>query len=424
VTKSETSVRAAYQEARDYFAAIGVDVDVALARVDAVPISMHCWQGDDVRGFETAAGELTGGIQVTGNHPGRARTPAELRADLDVAMSLIPGAKRLNLHAIYLEADHPVGRDEIEPEHFRNWVEWAKAGNIGLDFNPTCFSHPLSADNSTLSSPDAGVRRFWIDHCKASRKVSESFGRALGTPSVMNIWVPDGSKDLPTDRFTPRLRLRDALDDILATPIDKAFHKDAVEGKLFGIGAEAYTVGSNEFYLAYAAKRGTMLCLDAGHFHPTEVVSDKLSAVLALVDEVLLHVSRPMRWDSDHVVLFDDETQAIANEIVRGDVTDRVAIGLDYFDASINRVAAWVIGTRNMRKALLKAFLEPRAALRAAEAEGDFGTRLALFEEHKSSPWPAIWDHYCLTRGVPVGSRWLDVVKAYERKVLIEREAA
>ncbi|TBW41384.1 L-rhamnose isomerase [Siculibacillus lacustris] len=424
MTITETSVRAAYQAARDRFAAGGIDVDAALARLDGVPISMHCWQGDDVRGFETAAGELTGGIQVTGNHPGRAATPGQLRADLDLAMSLIPGPKRLNLHAIYLEADRPVGRDEIEPVHFRNWVDWARARGIGLDFNPTCFSHPLSADNRTLSHPDAGIRRFWIDHCKASRRVSESFGRALGTPSVMNIWIPDGSKDLPADRFSPRLRLRDALDEILATPIDKAFHKDAVEGKLFGIGAEAYTVGSNEFYLAYAAARGTMLCLDAGHFHPTEVVSDKLSAVLALVDEVLLHVSRPMRWDSDHVVLFDDETQAIASEIVRGDVTDRVAIGLDYFDASINRIAAWVIGTRNMRKALLKALLEPRAALRAAEAAGDFATRLALFEEHKSGPWTAVWDHYCLSRGVPVGGRWLDVVKAYEAKILSEREAA
>ncbi|MDR3372736.1 MAG: L-rhamnose isomerase [Ancalomicrobiaceae bacterium] len=418
---TDKTLQAAFDRATDYFSATGVDVAAVLSRLDAVPISLHCWQGDDVRGFEDPNAVLTGGIQVSGNYPGRARTPAELRADLDLAMSQIPGTLRLNLHASYLEAAEKVERDAIEPKHFQNWIDWAKAKGIGLDFNPTLFSHPLAADNRTLSHPDAGIRRFWIDHCKASRRVSEHFGRSLGTPSVMNIWIPDGSKDLPADRFTPRIRLRDALDDILSAPISKALHKDAVEGKLFGIGAEAYTVGSNEFYLAYAAKRGTMLCLDAGHFHPTEVVSDKLSAVLALVDEVLLHVSRPMRWDSDHVVLLDDETQAIASELVRGDVLGRVAIGLDFFDASINRIAAWVVGTRNMRKALLRAMLEPRAALLEAEARDDATFRMALFEEHKSSPWAAVWDYYCASRNAPVGLTWFNAVKTYEQDVLAKR---
>ena len=418
---TDHTIRAAFDQASDYFAATGVDAAAALRRLDDVPISLHCWQGDDVRGFENPNAGLTGGIQVSGNYPGRARTPIELRADLDQAMSLIPGKLRLNLHAIYLEADAPVDRDAIEPKHFQNWVNWAKAKGVGLDFNPTFFSHPLSADNRTLSHPDPGVRRFWIDHCKASRKVSEYFGRSLGTPSVMDIWIPDGAKDFPADRFGPRNRLRDALDEALAEPISKAFHKDAVEGKLFGIGAEAYTVGSNEFYLAYAATRGCMLCLDAGHFHPTESVSDKLSAALAFVDELLLHVSRPMRWDSDHVVLLDDETQAIANELVRGDVLGRVAIGLDFFDASINRIAAWVIGARSMRKALLKAMLEPREALRDAEARDEGALRMALFEEHKSSPWGAVWDYYCESRNAPVGMKWFEAVATYERDALSRR---
>ncbi|MGJ4952851.1 L-rhamnose isomerase [Bradyrhizobium sp. HKCCYLS20291] len=418
---TDQTVEKAFAQAQAHFAATGVDVEAALARLDQVAVSLHCWQGDDVRGFENPEAALTGGIQVSGNYIGRARTPDELRADLDLAMSLIPGRLRLNLHAIYLDTDEKVRRDEIQPKHFQSWVDWASRKDIGLDFNPSCFSHPLSADNLTLSHPDPGIRRFWIDHCKASRRVSEHFGRSLGSPSVMNIWVPDGTKDYPADRFGPRARLRDALDEVLAEPISRAFHKDAVEGKLFGIGAEAFTVGSNEFYLAYAVKRGTLLCLDAGHFHPTEVISDKLSAVLSLVDEVLLHVSRPMRWDSDHVVLLDDETQAIANELVRGDVLHRVAIGLDFFDASINRIAAWVIGTRNMKKALLKAMLEPRAALLEAEAHGDGTRRMALFEEHRSSPWGAVWDYFCLTRGAPVGLRWLDRVKAHERDVLVHR---
>ena len=415
-----TSVQTAYTLARERFATLGVDTDAALARLDRIPISMHCWQGDDVRGFEDPTRQLSGGIQANGNYLGRARTADELRADLELAMAQIPGAKRLNLHAIYLESPKKVDRDAILPEHFQRWVDWAKEKSLGLDFNPTCFSHPKSDDNRTLSHPDAAIRRFWIDHCKACRKISEHFGRSLGTPSVMNIWVPDGSKDIPVDRYTPRKLLMESLDEIIAEPISREFHKDAVEGKLFGIGAESYTVGSNEFYMAYATSRKIMLCLDAGHFHPTEVVSDKLSAALAFIDEVLLHVSRPVRWDSDHVVLLDDETQAIANELVRGNVLSRVAIGLDYFDPSINRIVAWVIGTRNMRKALLRALLETPHLLEA-ERNGDLSARLALMEEHKSTPWPAVWDFYCESRDVPVGSAWLDRVKAYEKDVLSNR---
>jgi len=415
------SAGSAYALAREAFAAIGVDTEAALARLDGIPISMHCWQGDDVRGFENPQGPLTGGIQTTGNYPGRARSADELRADVEVAMAQIPGPKRFNLHAIYLEADRRIERSEIRPEHFQRWVDWAKERGLGLDFNPSCFSHPLSDQNMTLSHPDPAIRRFWIDHCKASRAVSAHFGRSLGTPSIMDIWIPDGSKDQPFDRFGPRRRLMEALDEIISVPIPREIHRDAVEGKLFGIGAESYTVGSNEFYLAYATSRKTMLCLDTGHFHPTEVVSDKVSAVLGFVDGILLHISRSVRWDSDHVVLLDDETQAIASELVRGGALDRIAVALDFFDASINRVAAWVIGTRNLRKALLRALLEPTARLAEAEARWDHTARLAMFEEQKSMPWAAVWDHYCERQGVPVGLGWLDAVRAHEREVLDRR---
>jgi len=417
------SAHAAYASARDAFAEIGVDTEACLDRLDRIPLSIHCWQGDDVHGFEDPDAALTGGIQASGNYPGRARNAEQLRADLDVAMAQIPGAKRLNLHAIYLESARPVRRDEILPEHFRGWVQWAKQNKLGLDFNPTCFSHKLSEQGFTLSHPDAAVRRFWIDHCKASRRVSASFGEALGSASVMDIWAPDGFKDQPADKYAPRRRLMESLDAIIAEPLPKAFHRDAVEGKLFGIGAESCTIGSNEFYLAYAVSRKILLCLDAGHFHPTESIADKLSAVLPFIDEMLLHVSRPVRWDSDHVVLLDDETQAIANELVRGDVLDRVHIGLDYFDASINRLAAWVIGARNMRKALLRALLEPRKLLRQAESNWDFTTRLVLFEEQKSMPWSAVWDHYCASRDVPVGLQWLDTIKRYETSTFAKRDA-
>jgi L-rhamnose isomerase len=419
----QPSIDRAYQLAREAYAAIGVNVEAALVRLDRIPISLHCWQGDDVRGFEDPDAPLTGGIQSTGNYPGRARTPDELRADAELAMAQIPGPKRFNLHAIYLDSERRVARNEIGPEHFQRWVDWAKAEGIGLDFNPSCFSHPLSEGNQTLSHPDPNIRRFWVEHCKACRTISSHFGRSLGTPSVMNIWVPDGSKDQPLDRFAPRQRLIESLDEIIAVPLPREHHRDAVEGKLFGIGAEAYTVGSHELYLAYAISRRLMLCLDAGHFHPTELVSDKLSAVLPFLDGLLLHVTRPVRWDSDHVVLLDDETQAISFELVRGGILDRVQIGLDFFDASINRVAAWVIGTRNMRKALLRSLLEPSATIREAEARGDTTARLAWFEELKSMPWGAVWDYYCESRGVPVGLGWLDRVRAYERDIATRRAA-
>ncbi|AFE60122.1 L-rhamnose isomerase [Rahnella aquatilis HX2] len=416
-----SSIDQAWTLAKERFAQLGIDAEAAIKQLDTLPVSIHCWQGDDVAGFENPEGNLTGGIQATGNYPGKARNAQQLRADLELAISMIPGPNRLNLHAIYLESDKPVARNEIEPKHFTGWGDWAKKNKLGLDFNPSCFSHPLSADGFTLSHANPEIRQFWIEHCQASRRVSASFGRALGTPSVMNIWVPDGMKDITVDRLAPRQRLMSALDEVISEKFDITEHIDAVESKLFGIGSESYTVGSNEFYLGYAASRGTALCLDAGHFHPTEVISDKISAAMLYVPRLLLHVSRPVRWDSDHVVLLDDETQAIASEIVRHDLFNRVHIGLDFFDASINRIAAWVIGTRNMKKALLKALLEPTDLLKKLEAEGDYTARLALLEEQKSLPWQAVWDMYCQRHDVPVGGQWLDTVRHYETSVLAKR---
>ncbi|WP_145529180.1 L-rhamnose isomerase [Yersinia alsatica] len=415
------SIEQAWELAKQRFAAVGVDVDAALTRLDTLPVSMHCWQGDDVTGFENPDAVLTGGIQATGNYPGKARNAAELRSDLELALTLIPGPKRLNLHAIYLESDTPVARNKIEPRHFNHWVEWAKKHHLGLDFNPSCFSHPLSADGFTLSHADPKIRQFWIEHCQASRRVSAYFGEQLGTASVMNIWIPDGMKDTPIDRLAPRQRLLSALDEVISEKLNPAHHIDAVESKLFGIGAESYTVGSNEFYMGYAASRQTALCLDAGHFHPTEVISDKISSAMLYVPRLLLHVSRPVRWDSDHVVLLDDETQAIASEIIRHNLFDRVHIGLDFFDASINRIAAWVIGTRNMKKALLRALLEPTEMLRQLELRGDYTARLALLEEQKSLPWQAVWEGYCQRNDVPVDARWLDAVREYEQQILSQR---
>ena len=420
---TEIGIESAYEIARERFAAIGVDCEAAIHAVDEIPISIQCWQGDDVKGFENPEGELTGGIRASGNYPGRARTPGELRSDLEVAFAQIPGRKRLSLHAIYLESAKPVERDAIGPEHFAGWVRWAKAQGIGLDFNPTLFSHPLSAQNLTLTHPDAAIRNFWIQHCIRSREISEYFSLELSSPCVMNIWIPDGDKDLPVDRFGPRRRLVESLDAILAMPSGK-LHKVAVEGKLFGIGTESFTAGSNDFYLAYAATRKILLCLDAGHFHPTESIADKISTALQFLDEILLHVSRPVRWDSDHVVLLDEATTAIAQEIVRGNAIQRVNIGLDFFDASINRVAAWVIGARNVRKALLQALLEPRAKMLAAEARFDATERLALLEEQKSMPWQAVWEHYCFSRSVSPGIEWLTRVRAYEKDVLNKRASA
>ena len=419
---TDQAIEQSYRLAVERYAALGVDVEAAADRLGRVAVSVHCWQGDDVLGFEGTGEALSGGIAVTGNYPGRARTVAELRSDLDQAYALIPGKHRLNLHASYGEfGGRRVDRDAVQPEHFAGWADWAKDRGLGVDFNPTFFSHPKAADGYTLAHPDPEVRRFWVEHGVACRAIGAMFGRELGTACVTNIWVPDGSKDIPVDRKGPRERLAQSLDAILARSIDPALNRDAVEAKLFGLGSEAYVVGSHEFYLGYALTRSTLLCLDAGHFHPTEVISDKISSVLHWLDEVLLHVSRGVRWDSDHVVTLTDELQAIAAEAVRGDYLDRVRFGLDYFNATINRVAAWVVGTRTLLKGLMIALLEPANLLRRYESEGDLTARLALMEEAKALPWGAVWDHHCLTHGVPVGRDWLDVVRRYESDVLARR---
>jgi L-rhamnose isomerase len=418
---SDKKVEQAYQLARECYAELGVDTDKAMEKLSQIPISLHCWQGDDVGGFENPETGLDGGIAVTGNYPGKARTPDELRTDLDKTLSLIPGKHRLNLHAIYLDTDRKVERNEIEPEHFATWVQWAKANGLGMDFNGTYFSHPKADSGFTLSSADDSLRQFWIEHGICCRRIGAYMGKELGTPCVTNVWIPDGYKDIPVDRLAPRLRLADSLDKIFAEKIDKALHLDAVESKLFGIGAESYTVGSHEFYMGYATSRQTLLCLDAGHYHPTEVISEKISSVLMFVPELLLHVSRPVRWDSDHVVILDDELRAIAQELVRSGKLDKVHIGLDFFDASINRIAAWVIGTRCMIKALLIALLEPTDTLRQFETEGDFTSRLAMLEELKTLPYGAVWDYYCAKSEVPIGASWLAEAKTYEKNVLAKR---
>lgn len=416
------NIEQAYQLARDQYSEWGVDTESAIKQLARIPISMHCWQGDDVSGFENPDGELTGGIAVTGNYPGKARTPDQLRADLDQAMALIPGAHRLNLHASYADTGGKrVERDELQPEHFHSWIDWAKQKEIGLDFNPTFFSHSKSADGFTLSHQDNGIRQFWIEHGICCRRIAAAMGKALQNPCITNFWMPDGSKDTPIDRKGPRERLAASLDTIFAESIDPKLNKDAVECKLFGLGSESYVVGSHEFYLGYAVRNKKLLCLDAGHFHPTEVISDKISAVLQWVDEVLLHVSRGVRWDSDHVVTFTDELQAIMQEIVRGGYLERVHVGLDFFDASINRIAAWVIGTRATSRALLQALLEPTSLLRKFEEEGNLTARLAMLEEIKNLPASAVWDYYCQTNEVPVGRAWLDEVQTYEKQILSKR---
>lgn len=416
-----SSTTKAYELAKELYASIGVDTDKAIERLEKIPVSMHCWQGDDVRGFENPDGDLTGGIQTTGNYPGRATTIAELRADFEKAISLIPGKKRMNLHAIYLDAQgEKVDRDQIEPKHFASWVDWAKKTGVMLDFNPTCFSHPLSASGFTLSSADEGIRAFWIEHCKRSRIIAEYFGRELGETACTNHWIPDGFKDIPVDRYAWRERLIDSYDKIFAGQ-DTKLNLNSVESKVFGIGAESCTIGSLEMCLGYAVKNNIMLTLDTGHFHPTEVVSDKISSALLFLNDVMLHVSRPVRWDSDHVVIFDDELKYISQEIIRGNFEKRVHIGLDFFDASINRIAAWVIGTRNMQKALMYALLEPTEKLRKLEVEGDYTSRLALLEEYKSYPFAAVWDYYCEKNNVPVRDAWLTEVKKYEADVLSKR---
>ena len=416
-------IEQAYSLAAEQYAGIGVDVEQALKLLAQLQISLHCWQGDDVKGFESGDGDLDGGLAVTGNYIGRARTPDELRADFEMALSAIPGRHRLNLHAIYADSAGPgVDRDALEPAHFQGWFDWARQRGIGIDFNPTFFAHPLAADGFTLSHQDRAKRQFWIEHGKACRRIGAAFGHALQSPCVTNVWIPDGYKDTPVDRAGPRERLSEALDAIFAEQLPPAHNLDSVEAKLFGIGSESYVVGSHEFYLGYAITRKKLLCLDAGHFHPTEVISDKISSVMLYLDEILLHLSRGVRWDSDHVVTLTDELRAIAEEIARGDRWKRIHVGLDFFDASINRVAAWVIGARCMLKALLLALLQPQAKMQEHEVAGDFTTRLALQEELKTMPAGAVWDYYCLVNQVPVGPAWLEKIKQYESDVLIERD--
>jgi len=414
---------AVYQAARERYAELGVDTEAALERLARIPISLHCWQGDDVGGFEGDGGELGGGLAVTGNHPGKARNPDELRRDLEKVYSLLPGRHRLNLHAIYGEfGGRRVDRDAIGPEHFQGWIDWAKSQRLGMDFNPSYFSHPKAADGFTLAHADDGIRGFWIEHGKRCREIGEAIGSALGSPCVNNVWIPDGWKDQTADRLAPRRRLEASLDEIFAAPLEH--NRDAVECKLFGIGSESYVVGSHEFYLGYAVKRQMMLCLDAGHFHPTESVADKISAVMLHLPELLFHISRGVRWDSDHVVVLDDPTLDMMRELVRGGFLDRTHIGLDFFDASINRVAAWVIGTRAVIKALLIALLEPASKLRELELDGDLTGRLALQEDLKTMPFGAVWEECCRRAGVPGAHAWLEEVRAYEREVLAAREGA
>jgi L-rhamnose isomerase len=410
-----------YNSARERYEELGVDTEQALTRLSTISISLHCWQGDDVGGFENMGESLGGGLAVTGNHPGKARTPGELRADLDRALSLVPGKHRLNLHSFYAETGgKQVDRNELKAEHFANWIDWARKGGVGLDFNPTFFSHPKAADGFTLSHRDKSIRQFWIEHGIACREIGAAMGKALGKTCITNVWIPDGYKDTPADRKAPRERLTSSLDAIFKKPLSPTLNLDSVEPKLFGIGSESYVVGSHEFYLGFAISRQKLLTLDAGHYHPTESISDKISSVLQFLPEILLHVSRGVRWDSDHVVTLTDDLHAIAREIVANGYSERVHIGLDYFDASINRIAAWVIGTRNMLRALLVALLEP-PGIKEVEVAGDHTARLALQEEAKALPFGAVWDRYCEMKDVPVGERWLREVKAYENSVLAKR---
>ncbi|EGO65541.1 L-rhamnose isomerase [Acetonema longum] len=409
-----------FESAKELYKAIGVDVDTALKKLAGIRISLHCWQGDDVSGFENRSA-LSGGIAATGNYPGKARNPDELMADIDQALQLIPGKHKLNLHASYAITDEKVDRDQLKPRHFDQWLQFARERGLGLDFNPTLFSHPKAADGLTLSHPDREIRRFWIEHCKASRKIAAYFGKELGSVALNNIWIPDGYKDVPADRFTPRQRLQESLDEIFSEKLDEKYIADSVESKVFGIGVESYTVGSHEFYLNYAARNHVLCLLDNGHYHPTETVSDKIPSMLLFYERLALHVTRPVRWDSDHVVLFDDETREIAKEIVRCDALDRVFIGLDFFDASINRISAWVVGMRNMQKALLFALLLPHEKLKALQNEGNFTELMALQEELKLYPAGDVWNHFCETHNVPPMQDWIKVVQGYEKNVLAKR---
>jgi L-rhamnose isomerase len=416
-------VEQAYELAREQYASVGVDTDGAIKKLDSVVISMHCWQADDVGGFEKPDATLGGGgIQVTGNYPGKARTIAELRQDIDKVMTLLPGKQRLNLHAIYGDfGGQLVERDQIEVKHFKSWIDWAKGHNTGLDFNPTCFSHPYADDGFTLSSKNEKHRKFWIDHVKCTRAIGAEMGKQLGTPTINNIWIPDGAKDVPVDRFTHRALLKDSLDQIFAENLPAEHLLDAIECKLFGIGSEAMVVGSHEFYMGYAIKNNKLLCLDNGHFHPTEQVGDKISSILQFIDRILLHVTRGVRWDSDHVVVFNEEIQLIAQEIVRCNALNRVNIGLDFFDASINRIGAYVSGVRATQQAFLYALLEPFSTLKQYEEEGRLFERMAMLEILKSMPFGAVYNYYCLSNDMPVAEEYIREVQQYEKEVLSKR---
>ncbi len=417
------NIQKAYELAKEQYAELGVDVEDALKKLEDFPISLHCWQADDVGGFETPDAELSGGgIQATGNYPGKARNIEEHRMDIEKSMSLIPGKQRLNMHAFYGDfKGEVVDRDQIETKHFDSWIDWAKDMGIGMDFNCSCFSHPNAADNMTLAHKDQGIRDFWIEHTKRCRQISVDMGKALGTPCIHNIWIPDGSKDIPVDRYTHRALLKDSLDQIFAEKLPGEHLKDAIESKLFGIGVESMTVGSADFYLGYAVQNQTLICLDSGHFHPTEQVGDKISACLLFVPEILLHVTRPVRWDSDHVVTINDDTLLIAQEIVRCNALDRVHMGLDFFDASINRIGAYVVGTRAAMQAMLIALLEPKKQLLDYENNGQFFERLAMLELQKSKPWGAVWDYWCLQQDVPVSQDYIADIQQYEKEVLSKR---
>jgi len=418
----EQQIKQAFEFAKARYTEFGVDVDKAISELDKLSISLHCWQADDVKGFEISEGDLTGGIQATGNYPGSSRTIEELRADIEKVLTLIPGKHRLNLHAIYGDfAGEFVDRDQIEPKHFQSWIDWANKVGVKLDFNSTFFSHPKSESGFTLSSPDKAIQSFWMEHLRRCRYIAAEIGRQQGSACIHNIWIPDGSKDRTVNRFGYRENLKYALDTVLAEKIDTRYLVDCIESKLFGIGLESYTVGSHEFYLAYGAKNNMVVTLDAGHFHPTEVISDKISSLLLFVPEIMLHVSRPVRWDSDHVVILDDELQHLTQEIVRANALDRVHVGLDYFDASINRIGAYVIGVRATQKAFLQAFLEPITQLRIFEANGQNFERLALLEEAKSLPWAAVYDYYCLKKGVAAGEVYMADIQQYEKDTTSKR---
>jgi len=421
--KNEKSIEQLYLKAKELYAELGIDTDEVLKKLDDIKISLHCWQADDVGGFETPDSELSGGgIQVTGNYPGKARTIEQLRSDLEKVMSLLPGKQRLNLHAIYGDFQgEKVDRDQIEVKHFQSWIDWAKKLNIGIDFNPTCFSHPYADDGFTLACKNEEHRKFWIEHVKRTREIAAEIGKQLGTPCINNIWIPDGSKDIPVDRYAHRSLLKESLDEIFKTDYPKNYLKDSLESKLFGIGSESMVVGSHEFYMGYAVKNNKMICIDCGHFHPTEQIGDKISSLLLFVDELLLHISRGVRWDSDHVVIFNDEIQLIAQEIVRANALNRVNIGLDFFDGSINRIGAYVIGTRATQLAFLYALLEPTKMLKELEENGKNFERLAYLEIMKTKPFGAVYDYYCMINDVPVGEDYIKEIQKYETEVLSKR---